>query len=198
MAHAPGDTATLSGPAAAVLALLMATPLWCNAGEPDRTPGFLVVGVLAHDRGPSSDKHERGVDPTVELQFRPPARKLWQTIGAPRPHAGLTPNFNGDTSIVYGGATYAFDVRRNLFAELGFGLALHNGPLRAEDPIACKEDSDCGFGSRVLLRYAVELGVRLRRERALMLFFDHVSHKELFASENEGIDHIGLRYRLRY
>lgn len=190
----------LHRPAKALLiALLTATPPG-HAGEPAAAPWVdsLSVGVLAHDYGPISDRHENGTDPNLELQFRPPDWAWWQTIGAPSPHLGVTPNLSHDTSVLYAGATWAFDPHPRLFAGIGLGLALHDGPLHAEDPVACDVDSDCGFGSRILPRFSLELGMRLDRDRAVTLFFDHVSHLGYLDDENEGIDHLGLRYRIRY
>lgn len=161
-------------------------------------PEIVAAGILVHDRGPTSDHNEGGVDPNIELQFKPLQGSLWRAIGSPRPHVGFTPNFTGDTSALYGGATYEFGISSRLFATGGLGLALHNGPLHNDDRIACEVNSDCGFGSRVLFHYALELGMRIDQKRALTLYYDHMSHQGLIGGENEGIDHIGLRYQFRY
>lgn len=186
--------------AIALLFALLAAAQAARAGEYPAGSRLdsLSVGVLLHDRGPTSDRNEDGIDPNLELQFRPPGWAGWRAIGAPRPHLGLTPNLDGDTSALYAGVTYAFDPDPRLFAELALGLAVHDGPLHAENRLACEQDSDCGFGSRVILRYGLELGLRLDRGRAVTLFYDHMSHQELLDDENEGIDHVGLRYRIRY
>lgn len=184
----------------ASLAIGLAAPVAAIAGQPATAPWLdnVNVGLLAHDYGPISDRHENGIDPNLEIQFHPPAWGFWQAIGAPRPHLGVTPNLSDDTSVLYAGATYAFDLRPRVFAEIGLGLALHDGPLHAEDRVACEQDSDCGFGSRILPRFSLEMGVRLDPDRAVTLFFDHISHLGYLDDENEGIDHLGLRYRMRY
>lgn len=183
--------------AIALSALLLAAAAPSSAGNGLQLDS-VTAGVLIHDRGPTSDNNEHGTDPNLELQFQTPDGGFWQAIGAPRLHLGLTPNLNGDTSALYGGITYGQDLGQWLFGDLALGLALHNGPLHAEDPVACEQDSDCGFGSRVILRYALELGLRLDSDRAVTLYYAHMSHQELFDDENEGIDHVGLRYRMRY
>lgn len=71
---------------------------------------------------------------------------------------------------------------------------VHNGPLR-KAPVACQTFSDCGFGARWLPRFGLELGRYLGTEDAISLFFDHMSHKWVVEGENEGLDHLGLRYR---
>ncbi|MHB1085300.1 MAG: hypothetical protein ACYCZA_10725 [Thiobacillus sp.] len=70
-----------------------------QATEPDgNSKRILAVGVLAHDSGPFSDHHENGVDLSLEAQFAPLG--IW---GAPRPHLGITANFQGETSVAYAG-----------------------------------------------------------------------------------------------
>lgn len=164
-----------------------------------------VFGLFAHDRGPGADRHESGVDPNWELQFNPPEWRAWRWIGSPYTMVGLTPNFNGDTSAFYAGLNYEFDLSnrltdaltfnltKNLFVGGSLSLALHNGPLH-KDKAGCEQKSDCGFGYRALPRLAVELGSYLGEKHAVSLFYDHMSHKGFLPGENEGIDHIGVRF----
>jgi hypothetical protein len=165
--------------------------------------------LALHDRGPTSDRHERGVDPNLELQFNPPDWRAWRWIGSPFLKVGATPNFNGDTSALYAGIGYEFslsnkyvdlltyDSTKRLFIAGGLSAALHNGPLH-KNKIACEERSDCGFGYRVLPRLNVELGTRLWGNHGLSLFYDHMSHKGVLPGENEGLDHVGIRYHYRF
>jgi len=175
--------------------------------DPPNTPWVrkTIFGLFLHDRGPSSDRHESGIDPNWEIQFNPPAWKFWRWIGSPYLTAGLTPNFNGDTSVFYGGITYeiglsnpltdelTYNLSKNLFVAGGLSAALHTGPLH-KDPLGCRERSDCGFGYRMLPRLNVEIGSYFRKNHGLSFFYDHMSHKGVLPGENEGIDHIGFRY----
>lgn len=79
----------------------------------------------------------------------------------------------------------------------GVSVALHDGPLH-KDKVGCKEASDCGFGYRALPRLAVELGTNFAERHGASLFYDHMSHKGILPGENEGIDHIGIRYHYRF
>lgn len=156
------------------------------------------AGLLLHDRGPTADDHEDGIDPNIEIKFNPPSWELWQKIGAPYPTLGVTPNLVGDTSAIYTNMTYerdlsGFEFTRNMFVAGGIGIALHNGPLH-KDPVRCRANSDCGFGYRVLPHFSVELGYKLKDNSGISLYYDHMSHQHLLHGENEGIDHIGLRY----
>ena len=160
-----------------------------------------IIGVCLHDYGPTSDYNENGVDPNLEFQFNLPRWKNLLRIGSPYLMAGATPNFSGDTSVVYGGFTYELDLSnvlaKNFFVSAGLSAALHSGPLH-KDEVGCKEESDCGFGNRILPRVNVELGAYFIEKHGLSLFYDHMSHGYLLSGENEGIDHIGIRYHYRF
>lgn len=183
----------------------------CSAAAEDNHPLLhkTVFGMFLHDRGPGSDRHESGVDPNWEIQFNAPQWQLWQWIGSPYPMIGITPNFKGDTSVFYGGLNYEFslsnkftdkvtyDLTKNLFIAGNASLALHNGPLHKKT-VGCEERSDCGFGYRVLPRLGIELGTAFLRNYGVSLFYDHMSHKGILPGENEGLDHIGIRYHYTF
>lgn len=180
------------------LALLLFVPRMANAADSYRTPWLYkaAIGVLAHDYGPTSDRHENGIDPNLEIQFIPPDKRWWQIIGAPYPTLGIAPNFNGETSAAYAALTYDLDLSgllRGLFAAGSAGIALHSGSLH-KDHNGCVNNSNCGFGHRALPRFSAELGYKIDYRHGFGLFYDHMSHKDILPGENEGIDHVGLRY----
>lgn len=164
-----------------------------------------IGGVVLHDRGPLSDAHEHGIDINAEVQFQPPHWQIWDLIGAPYPTVGITPNFNGETSAAYAGFTYEISlanqtispyvgsINNNMFLSLGIGAAVHNGPLH-KDPVGCRDDSDCGFGHPVIAHLSAELGYKLSDRDGVGIFVDHMSHRWVLPGENEGVDHIGIRY----
>ena len=168
-----------------------------------------IFGLFIHDTGPTSDKHEGGVDPNWEIQLNGPDWKLWRWIGSPFPMVGLTPNFNGDTNVFYGGLTYELslsnrltdeftrNLTRNLFVARGVSLALHTGSLH-KNKLDCEHHSDCGFGYRVLPRLSREFGTKFWGNHGVSLFYDHMSHKGILPGENEGIDHLGVRYHYTF
>ncbi len=182
----------------AVAIVVIAGLLYSTAVQSAERPiGSRVVGgIMLHDRGPAADRHEDGYDVNIEYQYAAPDWEFWQKIGSPRPHAGVSLSTNNETSILYGGITYEMDIWHPLFAAAHGGLALHDGPLHQKDIRRCEDDSDCGFGSRILFRGGLEVGMRLTDSVSLSVLWDHVSHGKLLASENEGIDHIGLRVGL--
>ncbi|MFN3545701.1 MAG: acyloxyacyl hydrolase [Thiobacillus sp.] len=165
--------------------------LACPAGAaPPERDGHrtLAIGIIAHDRGPWGDTHESGVDLNLELLFAP-----IDLSGTLRPHLGATLNFTGDTSMAYAGFSIRAYDRRPWFADLLLSLALHDGPLHKE-PVRCQEASDCGFGVRLMPRFGLEVGYRLNPTDAVTLFIDHMSHKWVVGGENEGLDHVGVRF----
>lgn len=155
------------------------------AGRSERMP---AVGVIAHDHGFASDRHEDGVDLNLEMQFAP-----LDVFGSPRPHLGAMLNFQGDTSDAYAGLGFRVRELSRWFADLQFGAALHDGPLH-KDPVGCRLYSDCDYGIRVLPRFGFEIAYRFTPATSVSLLYDHMSHKWIVDGENEGLDHIGLRY----
>lgn len=167
-------------------------PLAQAAGPTEDGGRVLAIGVFAHDRGFASDHHEDGVDLNVEALFAP-----LDFPGSPRAHVGATLNFVGDTSIAYAGLSFQFIERASWFVDLMAGAAVHDGPLH-KDPAGCDLDSDCGYGIRVMPRVGVETGYRVSPDATVSLYYDHMSHKWVIGGENEGLEHIGLRYRRTY
>jgi hypothetical protein len=160
-----------------------------DAPKDDRVIG----GFFVHDRGPTADRHEDGFDVNLEYQFAAPDWEIWQLLGSPRPHAGVTISTDNETSFLYSGITYEIGFLGRLFAAAHGGLALHDGALHQKDTRRCGDLSDCGFGSRVLLRGGLELGTRISETTSISFLWNHISHGGLLAAENEGVDHIGLR-----
>ncbi len=166
---------------------LTSAPLPAVAAVPEDAP-VMAIGVLGHDQGPASDHHEHGINLNLEMQLAPLG-----IFGSPRPHFGVTPNFNGDTSMAYAGLTFPLHQRAHWFLDGFVSAALHDGPLH-KNPGPCARNSNCGYGVRVMPRFGLELGYRLNERSALTLFADHMSHKWVIPGENEGLEHTGLRY----
>jgi len=148
----------------------------------------LAIGVLAHDQGPASDHNEHGIDLNVEAQFAP-----IRVLGSARPIVGGTFNFAGDTNSLYVGLDFPLYTSSRWFLDGSISAAVHDGPLH-KDPAGCRENSDCGFGVRVLPRFGLDTGYLLDKGSAVSLFYAHMSHKWVVQGENEGVDFTGLRY----
>ncbi|MBN2705144.1 MAG: acyloxyacyl hydrolase, partial [Deltaproteobacteria bacterium] len=105
------------------------------------------------------------------------------------PHLGVVLHNEGETHQLYGGLTWEKDFGRHYFINLGLGLSLHSGTRK------CKHGhcDDKELGSALLFREALEVGLRLDRHQTLSLFFFHISNAGL-VDENDGMNHLGLRY----
>ena len=181
-----------------------------DKSEPKPWVRKVAFGILAHDIGPVSDNRESGVDPNWEVQFNPPEWRWWRWVGSPSPMTGATPNFSGETSAFYLGLAWQLSLSSNFLDNLtnefskrlwvsgGLSAAVHTGPLQ-KNVTGCRLDNDCGFGRRVLPRLQVEIGATFWKNHGLSLFFDHMSGGGVFgASQNEGIDHTGIRYHFTF
>ena len=49
-----------------------------------------------------------------------------------------------------------------------------------------------------LSRFDVEVGGWVSAQLGIANFYDHMSHKHILPGENKGIDHIGVRFHLRF
>ena len=146
-------------------------------------------GVYAHDISFWSFHRESGSDINGEVLFVSPD---WlEAIWAPRPHLGATINTSGNTSIVYGGLTWEYDLPADFFIDANLGGAIHNGKLNTND----KDRKS--LGSPVLFRLGAALGYNLTEKVNISLQFEHVSNAYL-ANPNEGMDNVGLRLGYRF
>ncbi|MFQ5586560.1 MAG: acyloxyacyl hydrolase [Thermodesulfobacteriota bacterium] len=151
----------------------------------------ISTGVLAHDVGNlwSGAHTEDGIDLNAEVTFAQPAFAFLS--GTIRPNLGVTVNDRGNTSKLYTGVIWEFDILFGMFINVGVGAALHNGELEAG------VDDKKGLGSRVLFRIPIEVGFALNKHHRLSVAFAHASNAYL-ADPNEGLDTLGLRYGYRF
>lgn len=163
-------------PFTALAAIAAAAP--ANAGE-------VFGGLYVHDIDTplTLSGIESGVD--VHLGYR------WDPIGGgkgvqPYVFAGL--NSAGNTNYAVGGFSYKFGDR--IYFRPGLGLAVHTGSSKKfQDPDNGKID----FGSRVLFAPEVALGTRLNDRMSLEASWVHLSHAQVLAKQNPGMDVIGAR-----
>lgn len=158
---------------------------------PDDHRGEWRFGISDHDAGVFGRTKESGVDITAELRFKPLHGGFWDALGSPRLHIGANISTAGDTSQFYSGLTWSWYFWGPLFASFDLGASIHDGSLSSSKSDA-KE-----LGSRILIREALELGVRLTHRHTLAIRLDHASNANL-AKHNEGIDSIGLVYGYRF
>jgi lipid A 3-O-deacylase len=160
------------------------------AGTPGRSVASMGpideidIGGLAHDVPIGDDHRENGVDVNWEALFVSP--QFLAPIWAPRPHIGFTVNSLGKNSWGYAGLTWTIPVWDAVFANLGLGGAIHDGPDNSVT------ENHVGLGTRVLFHESLEVGYRFNPTWNAGLYLEHVSNADL-GSHNPGITDLGFR-----
>lgn len=182
-------------------ALLAVMPGLSHADDRDAGPGSrstlasvlaeLRLGLAAHDVDGlwSGQREEKGFDVHVEAVFRRPLVSFWS--GVVRPNLGVSINNRGFTSQAYAGALWTRVSDSGWSLGLGLGLSVHDGKRETA------REHRKQLGSRVLFRIPIELGYAVGERHRIALTFAHVSNAGL-ASENEGLDTLGLTYGYRF
>lgn len=178
-----------------LLCMLKSTPLIGIGSAQEKNESRWIyefrAGLLAHDTDHiwNGNRKEHGVDINAEIVFSRPSVSIFSSTV--RPNFGLSVNTNGDTSKIYGGLLWEFEMTCGLFLNLGVGAALHDGTLGTS-----REDKR-ELGSRILFRIPVEIGYTLHDCHRVSIAIDHVSNAGL-ADHNEGLNSIGLLYGYRF
>ena len=160
----------------AAAALAVASP--AHAGE-------IFGGVYTHDVDTFLTKSgfEGGAD--VQVGWR------GDRIGVSpfQPYAFVAVNTSGETN--YGAVGISAKVGDKLYVRPGLGLAIHTGSagnFQRTDRIA--------FGSRILFEPELGVGVQVNDRVSVEASWVHMSHAQLFGSQNPGIDNFGVRLNL--
>lgn len=207
--------------AALTLACNPAAAQVSDGGDPERAGAELAVGVLRHGAnfhplgsalsfdlpplppGQVYDGMEEDGTADVQLLYR--TAPLHFAL-KPRLTAKLQISLDKRTSFASIGAEWRQHILRGrVYGQVGIGLSVHDGYRFTPDPFAPGLPIDearrrfaiyqtrTSFGSRVLFNPNASIGIRLDRQWAAELVWEHQSHAQLFSDQNPGIDHIGLR-----
>ncbi|WP_285907934.1 acyloxyacyl hydrolase [Pseudodesulfovibrio pelocollis] len=173
---------------------LLLTLALCLAGPHPADAGDTIVsevrgGVYAHDISFWSFHRENGADINGEVLFVSPS--FLEAVWSPRPHLGATVNTSGNTSFLYSGLTWEYDLPADFFVDANLGLAAHNGKLDTDNH---KRKS---LGSPVLFRLGAALGYNITEKVNISIQFEHMSNAYI-VSPNEGMDNVGLRLGYRF
>ena len=155
--------------------------------QPDPLINELRVGGFVHDPwSPESG----GVDLNLEVLFKKP----WGTDADwwwPRPHVGATINFEGKTSVVYGGVSWQYQVTNWMFLEATFGGGANNGETDNRDP-----DMNA-LGCNVLFRESASIGFDITESWRIMGTVEHSSNAGL-CDYNRGLTNAGVRVGYKF
>jgi lipid A 3-O-deacylase len=147
--------------------------------------GELFGGVYVHDVKLPTD--ESGIERGMDLMLGYRGGKIAHTPLQPYIFGAL--NTAGQTSYAAIGLSAKFG--RRIFIRPGLGIAIHNGSAGhffRPDKIA--------FGSRVLFEPEIGIGTQINDRFSIEASWVHMSHAQLFAHENPGIDNLGVRLTL--
>ena len=175
-------------PALIVCAILLSPTSGYTAEPPKKDPGYLYAirgGVLIHDINILGHSEESGADFNLEALFVSPDWLEW--LWAPHPHLGIAIHSQDDTNQIYSGLTWEKVFSNNFFINLSLGLTLHDGIRKTS------EHNEKELGSDLLFREALEFGYQIKQHQSLSIFFFHISNAGIY-SENDGMNHLGLRY----
>jgi len=143
-------------------------------------------GVFAH--GPGS-RESGSIDINGELLFSKPILPTDPLIAflIPRLHIGGTVNTAGDTSQVYAGLTWTYDVTREVFVEGSVGGAFHDG----ETGRFPRYDR-VSLGCSPLIRATGSVGYRFSTNWSIMATVEHISNANT-CHANQGLTNYGVR-----
>jgi hypothetical protein len=164
---------------AAAGAAVIATP--AHAGE-------IFGGLYAHDVKTPLDKS--GIESGADVQLGWRGGRIGRTPLQPYVFGAL--NTAGQTSYAAVGLSAKFGKR--IYVRPGLGIAIHNGSAeKFQDPT----NDEIDFGSRVLFEPELGIGAQVSDRFSIEASWVHMSHAQLFAHQNPGIDNIGVRLNFR-
>lgn len=184
----------------------------CAAGA---MPAFAQVaevraGVATHDLGWSiinaDGDEERSTAINAEIIFEEPDFLKWAL--SPQPYIGGTLNVEGNTSYGGAGLLWRQNLGKKFYGDFAFGVVLHDGILDVGDARSGTENvaefldnlrNRNFYGSRVLFRQQLTLGIYLSEDWSAEGFVEHISHGGLLSSgPNEGSDAAGFRVNRKF
>lgn len=98
-------------------------------------------------------------------------------------------NTAGDTSYAAAGLSARFGIG-GFYVRPGLGLAIHNGSAAKYD---IPGSNRIQFGSRILFEPEIGIGTHVAPLVTVEASWVHLSHAQLFAHQNPGMDNLGVR-----
>jgi len=165
---------------------LMVLPLFLSSPAAGQE---VFGGILAHDVHLPIDKggFEDGVE--LELGFRGAPIRALHAIGSPSPYVLASVVPSGGTHFASAGLSWLVG-RGPFFLRPGAALAIHSGAMPVYDANGRRLD----LGSRITFEPEIGIGYRIGRRAAIEGVVVHLSHAQLFARQNPGMDSVGLRF----
>ena len=170
------------------ISALFAVFLACLNAAPAQA-GEVFGGLYVHDI--ESPLTKSGVEGGIDLQLGWRGEPL--TSLRIQPHAFVSVNSAGNTHYAAVGISRKFGDR--IYVRPGVGVAVHTGSAGKHQIVG---NNDIEFGSRLLFEPELAVGMRLNERMTIEASWVHLSHAQLFAKQNPGIDNVGLRLNYRF
>ena len=157
------------------------------AGPTAAHAGELFGGVYVHDVKLPTDKS--GIESGMDFQVGYRGGGIAHTPLQPYIFGALNTSGNTDYAAIglsakFGGA---------LYIRPGLGLAIHTGSAEKFQDLT---NDEIDFGSRILFEPELAVGTRINGRLSIEASWVHLSHAQLFAHQNPGIDNLGVRLNL--
>ena len=189
--------------ASVFLCAATAMPAWAQVAE-------VRAGVTAHDLGwtiiNADGDEEKSVALNAEIIFKEPEFLKWAL--SPQPYIGGTLNLEGNTSYGGMGLLWRQNLGEKFYGDFAFGLVIHDGFLDFDDLRSSSANTtefldllrnNNLYGSRILFRQQLTLGINLSDKWAAEGFVEHISHAGLLADNaNQGSDAAGFRINRKF
>lgn len=168
----------------------------------------------------AQEANENSLGFNAEIIFEEPKFLKWAL--SPQPYINGTLNVEGNTSFVGGGLLWRQNLGKKFYADFAFGGVIHDGTkdllfsdvfdeINMDDDISRDEagrlfdefdrrfETEIEFGSRLLFREQVTIGVRVNDEWATEIFYEHLSNANLSENgENDGVNNLGVKLSRRF
>ena len=144
-------------------------------------------GVYAHEVNTpfTVGESEDGLD--LQLGWRGDRIGALGFIGRPSPHVFGSLATSAETHFVTAGLSWRIGGR--LYVRPGAGVAVHTRGSNGVDPNGIRTD----LGSRIVFAPEIGIGYQVSDRLSVEASWVHLSHAQLFGSQNPGMDSIGLR-----
>lgn len=166
-----------------IAAILIAAMITTAIASPTAA-AEIFGGIYKHDVKLPTDLS--GIEKGYDLQLGWRGGDIGPTPLQPYVFGAL--NSAGDTSYAAVGLSAKFGGR--LFIRPGLGLAIHTG---SAGKYYIPGRSHIQFGSRILFEPEIGVGMQVAPGITAEASWVHMSHAQLFAHENPGIDNLGVR-----
>ncbi|GGC98520.1 acyloxyacyl hydrolase [Aquisalinus flavus] len=167
--------------------------------------GELRLGMAMHDFEVNmDDRRESGVNFQPQYVWNSP--DFLRILASPRPYVIASINSDQETNFVGGGVLW----KKNFwdtayFWEIDTGIVYQDGRTDLPPPDQPVErqrvlDTEITFGSETQFHFVSGLGMAVTEEWDVQLFFEHLSHGQIFgdSDKNEGVENIGIKFGYKF